>query len=264
MNDFIREDDGEFVYYKSKIIEDTGFVNHLFTTRRGGVSTGETGSLNLGINKKDDKENIIENFRRVCRKINADIDELFVLKQIHTDCVHIMANGDKSMIYNTADRVRADAIVSNIDKSVFGVFCADCVPVIMADKDAKVAAAIHSGWRSTAKHISKKTARIMKEDFGAKNICAAIGPSIRQCCFEADIDCANEFDEKYFKKKGEKYYINLVSVIKDDLISEGILNENISDCEICTCCRSDEFFSNRAAKGKNGLMGGFVKISIPR
>ncbi len=262
MNDFVRIVDGDFVYYKSKLIDDMGFIKHIFTTRHGGVSTGEVKSLNLGINKNDTRENVIENFNRVCKKIDTRIDDLCVLKQIHTDNIYVMSGGEKSQIYDTESRIRADAIVSNINQSSFGVFYADCVGVILADKEARVAAAVHSGWRSAAMHITKKAVRVMKEQFGAKDICAAIGPSIRSCCFEADIDCAKEFDEKYFTRRGNKFYIDLQRVIKDDLKDEGIFEDKISDSGICTCCNNDEFFSNRAQKGKIGLMGSFVKIDF--
>lgn len=257
---FKRIDDNGFVYYIAENIEKTGVAEHMFTTRYGGVSQKETATLNLGINKNDTKENVIKNFEIVSQKLDTKIDNIIALKQIHTDKVHIVNGTEKSRIYNTQQRICADALVSNIKDSCFCVFYADCVPVILADRKTKSAAAIHSGWRSTAMHIVKNAVLQMIENYKTNpcDIAAAIGPSIRKCCFETDIDAAQQFDEKYYTKKNGKYYIDLQQVIKDDLKEMGVWN--ISDCGICTCDNGKEFFSNRAHKGKIGLMGAFVKI----
>lgn len=259
-NGFKRINKGGFVYYVAENIENTGVCNHMFTTRFGGVSTGETATLNLGINKNDKKENVVRNFDIVAENLGVKTDDFIVLKQIHTDVVHIVNGGENSKICNTEDRIRADALASNIQKSCFAVFYADYVPIILADEKTHCAAAVHSGWRSSAMHIAKKAVRAMEENFGAdpKNIAAAIGPSIGQCCFETDIDAAEKFNEKYYTYKNGKYFIDLKKLIRDDL--EEMKVKNISDCGICTCCNGDEFFSNRAHKGKIGLMGAFVKI----
>lgn len=258
MSGFIRREENGIIFYRAENLEG---LSHLFTTRHGGVSSGENFSLNLGINKDENKDNTIENFRRVCAVLDLDSDDVFVLKQIHTDNVHELSAGDKSLFYNTEDRVRGDGIVSNIKGSGFGVFTADCVPVILYDRKKNTAAAIHSGWRSAAMHIVKKAAGLMIEKYGCapNDIAAAIGPSIRKCCFEVDIDAAEKFDEIYREKKGSKFHIDLQRVITDDLHSMGIYN--IADSKLCTVCCSDEFFSSRAQKGKHGLMMAVAKIN---
>ena len=40
-------------------------VPHCFTTRLGGVSTGSLSSLNLGLHRGDDPDNVAENYRRL-------------------------------------------------------------------------------------------------------------------------------------------------------------------------------------------------------
>ena len=261
MSDFKRITENGLVFYQSEVLNECDFFRHIFTTRHGGVSQGENYSLNLGINKEE-KENVLENFYRVCSYMEAKPKDAFVLKQIHTDNVHKLKKGDKSGIENTEDRIKGDGIISDEKGSFFGVFCADCVPVILADNSKKVAATIHSGWRSTALHIAKKAAEKMIDEYGCKpeEIKAAIGPSIHECCFEVDFDAAEKFEQKYRNKKGEKYFINLQRVITDDLIRVGIKKENITESGLCTVCNSNEFFSSRAQKGKHGLMMAAVKI----
>ncbi len=261
MSDFKRITENGLVFYQSEMLNKCDFFRHIFTTRYGGVSVGENYSLNLGINKEK-KANVLENFNRVCAQLDAKPEEAFVLKQIHTDNVHRLEKGDKSGIGNTEERIQADAIISNEKGSFFGVFCADCVPVIIACTSKKVAATIHSGWRSTALHIARKATKKIIDEYGCKpdEIKVAIGPSIHECCFEVDFDVAEKFEEKYRNKKGEKYFINLQKVITEDLISLGIKKENISESGLCTACNPSEFFSSRAQNGKHGLMMAAVKI----
>jgi copper oxidase (laccase) domain-containing protein len=52
------------VYYTIPSFEDTGLVRHGFSSRLGGVSTGECSSLNLGFKRKDSPENVRERIDR--------------------------------------------------------------------------------------------------------------------------------------------------------------------------------------------------------
>ena len=70
------------------------------------------------------------------------------------------------------------------------MFTADCVPVILVDKENEAIAAIHSGWKGTFSSIVTETILRMKEEYNSKaeNIVAYIGPHIRQCCYEVSED----------------------------------------------------------------------------
>ena len=47
------------------LLEQTGIVRHLFTTRQGGVSRGEFATMNLSFTRGDDPACVEENYRRV-------------------------------------------------------------------------------------------------------------------------------------------------------------------------------------------------------
>jgi len=49
---------------------------HCMSTRKGGVSTGECSSLNLGFNRNDKRENVIANYNRLCSSIGIDTGSL--------------------------------------------------------------------------------------------------------------------------------------------------------------------------------------------
>ena len=260
---FTRCKEGELVYYSIDAFTKTKLVRCGMSTRLGGVSTGETATLNLGFNKKDTRENVIENYNIICSSLGIDYKKLVLSNQVHENKVKIIISDDCGKgITKESDIIGIDAFVCDEKNVPFVIFCADCVPVFFLDTKKKVAGLAHSGWRSTVKNISGEVIKTMTANFGsdASDIICAIGPSIGQCCFEVDNDVAMMFDKRFIKKRGEKYHIDLWSVIISQLNDAGINEDNITLANICTCCNGDEFFSNRAHKGKIGLMGAFMEL----
>lgn len=260
---FERHTKGELVYYTVPSFSQTGVVRHGFSTRLGGVSVGETATLNLGFNRKDTKENVYANYGIFCDALGIDRDKLVLSKQEHHDGIRVITAADCGKgIVRESDITDTDAFICNTVGVPAVVFCADCVPVFLLDTKKKAFGLVHSGWRSTVMSIASKTVLKMQETFGSDSadIIAAIGPSIGQCHFEVDGDVAAQFDEKYQKPVGEKVHIDLWRMIADQLVSVGVREEEITLADICTYCHSDEFFSNRAHKGKIGLMGAMMEL----
>lgn len=260
---FTQHKEGELVYYTVAAFEQTNLVRHGFTTKLGGVSTGETESLNLGVKRKDTRENILKNYDIICDALGMDAKKLVLSNQVHENRVRVITSDDCGKgLYRESDIIGIDALICAESGVPFVVFCADCVPVFFLDTKKKVCALAHSGWRSTVKNICGCVVSKMKDEFGsdAADILCAIGPSIGQCCFEVDYDVAVLFDESFCKKRGEKYHIDLWGIVEKQLTDCGIKDENITLANICTCCNPDEFFSNRAHKGKIGHMGAFMEL----
>jgi len=143
------------------------------------------------------------------------------------------------------------------------VFSADCYPVLLADKEKKAVAAVHSGWRGTKSGISGKAAMVMINEFGVcpENIMVAVGPGIGGCCFETEIDVAEKFEQCYLTEKGGgKFLIDLPAVIKKTLMENGINEKNIFFSERCTVCENDNFYSYRVHREKTGRMGAFISL----
>jgi polyphenol oxidase len=84
---------------------------------------------------------------------------------------------------------RADAVISNKPGLAIGVLTADCGPVLMADPDAGVVAAVHAGWRGAVGGVLASALAEM-ERLGADRhrIVAAIGPCISQSAYEVGDD----------------------------------------------------------------------------
>ena len=55
----------ELEYLTFPILEETGLVRHLFTTRLGGVSQHEFASMNFSVDRGDTGENVAANYERI-------------------------------------------------------------------------------------------------------------------------------------------------------------------------------------------------------
>ena len=57
------KNDVPFLTYKA--LEELPFITHAFSTRLGGVSTGEFSTMNLAFNRGDNPDNVTENYKRM-------------------------------------------------------------------------------------------------------------------------------------------------------------------------------------------------------
>ena len=240
-------------------------VSHGFTTRVGGVSTGYLESLNLGINRGDDPENVRENYRRLANAVGFSLDRLVLTHQTHSDIVRMVTQADCLGSVSHKDYPECDALVTNTSGVALMVFSADCTPILFHDPVTGAVGAAHAGWRGTANGIAVKTLGAMVSAFGCQpqNICAAIGPNIGQCCFETDDDVPaamlaafGEEANTYIRKKGEKYFVDLKGLNALWLRRSGVKNIEIST--ECTCCAPHRFWSHRATGGKRGSQGAVI------
>ena len=156
-------------------------VQHGFFTRQGGVSEGLYASLNCGLGSGDDPERVRENRRRAMRRLGLAAEALVTAHQAHTAHVAVV-NGTWSA---AAARPRVDGMVTRMRGVALGILSADCAPVLLADPDAGVIGAAHSGWRGAKSGIVEATVAAMVR-LGARvgSIGAAVGPCIRRDSYE--------------------------------------------------------------------------------
>ncbi len=258
--------DGDLQYYTIDEFEKTGLVKHCFTTRLGGVSKNEYESMNLRFNCDDSRENIIENYRIICDEINIYYKNLVLSHQVHEDNIIKVGKDDcGNGITKPQKFSSADALITAERGVPIAVFGADCVPVYLLDTENAAIGLAHSGWKGTVCGIAAKTAEKMTAEFNSepKKMLAAIAPSIRLCHFEVGDEVADIFREKFGEdvlEKHEKYHVNMQLAIKKQLISTGILPENIIDSGICTFCRNDLFYSHRRTGGRRGVMAAIAEL----
>ncbi len=239
-------------------------VPHGFTTRRGGVSTGVFDSLNLGAHRGDDPENVAKNHGLLAAALGYAPENLVMTRQVHSDIVRAVTKADH-LGFDHHGYPESDALITCDPGTALLVFTADCTPILLQDPVTGAVGAIHAGWRGTAADIAGKTAKAMQTHFGCdpKNIRAAIGPNIGQCCFETGPEVPQAIREALgaaadsaISAKGEKYYVNLKEINALILRRAGVRHIDIS--EDCTVCQSSRFWSHRVTGGQRGSQGAVI------
>lgn len=257
------------LYYTSPLFDLYG-VPHAFFTRHGGVSTPPFDTLNFAVgtgDMRDSTENVNAN-HRIAAKIFG-LDETFVCRtyQTHSTTVVIADEDDRGRgTVKPPYDFDVDGLVTSCSDTLLSVRSADCVPILLYDIKNDICAAVHSGWRGTQGRISAVAINEMCGLGSDKNdIIAAIGPCAGVCCYEVGSELYDIFthsdseNSKYFvPKENGKYHLDLTGLNVSVLLKQGILPENISACNICTCCNTDMFFSHRMQGKERGTMASFI------
>jgi YfiH family protein len=184
-------------------------------------------------------------------KEQFDLSKVAQLKQIHSGDVIVVSD-----IENHRDTTEGDALVTNLRGVGIGVRTADCVPILLTDRNKSVIAAVHAGWRGTYLEVALNTVKLIESEFGIapEEMIAVIGPSIKSCCYEIGADVADRFSEKFQNTDlymseiaSSKYLLDLSKANKLMLQSVGV--EEIEILDICTKCENNFYSYRREGKG---------------
>lgn len=260
-----------FPYLSYPILEQTGIVEHCFTTRLGGASRGIYESLNLSFTRGDERLAVEENFRRVSRLLGCRYEDFVLSDQTHTTNVRRVGRGDAGKgITRERGYADVDGLITDEPGIVLSTFYADCVPLYFVDIKRRAIGLSHSGWRGTAGRMGRATLEAMRREFGTQpeDVVSAIGPSICQDCYEVSQDVAEEFMHEFSGHETEiltdkgngKYQLDLWRANEIVLLEAGIKQEHLSVTDVCTCCNPKLLFSHRASRGKRGNLGAFLSL----
>jgi purine-nucleoside/S-methyl-5'-thioadenosine phosphorylase / adenosine deaminase len=271
------------------------WIVHGFSTRPGGASELERSRdgrktsekvLNLGFTEWDSRERVLENRHKFFAALKADKMSAIGLRQIHSDIVRVAKSADAD---SSSEAAKADALITNEAGLLLTVQVADCVPILLVDKKRRAIAAIHSGWRGTLQRIAQKTLGRMQMEFGThpRDVIAALGPGIGQCCFEVGPEVATEYAAKFpdarewFQgpfdslARGEndpnwlpwltmrppghqppepRVHLDLIAANRSILSAAGVRPGSIFSSGFCTACRTDLFFSFRRERVTGRMM----------
>lgn len=261
---------------------------HGFSTRPGGVSelNGEK-VLNLSFMEWDQREKVEENRRRFQEAVGGLRLTLVPMKQIHSDVIHLFRAASVKPCHG-------DASTTNQPGILLAVQTADCVPILLVDPKKRAVAAIHAGWKGTLRRITEKTVGRMRLEFSTRpgDLMAAIGPSIGPCCYEVGAEFVSKFRaqfadaETYFDeaRSGEEpnplqwlnmmppghqpparnVHLDLRKANRSQLVAAGLRSENILESNLCTGCRTEQFFSYRKEGEQSGRLMSVIGISSRR
>lgn len=239
-------------------------VRHGFSTRRGGVSTGRYATLNVGAKWGDDPAAVAHNRRRLAAAGGFDWARLYTATQVHGARVALVVAGT---LPERVAAAAADIVVSAVPGSAVGVYTADCVPILIADGEGRVAAA-HAGWRGTVKGAATAAVEALVS-IGARReqLRAALGPSICARCFEVGEEVAAEFEalvpSSVIRQPDQKPHVDLWEANRRLLASAGVPPTAIDAAPPCTRCEPERFFSFRRDGSGIGQHLSFVVSSAP-
>lgn len=263
---------GEGVVLKFPLLDSLPNVRHIFTTKEGGVSKGDYATMNVSFTRGDDREAVLENYRRIATIFDVSLDNIVCSHQTHTTNVKRVTHidGGKGVIYDR-DYENVDGLITNEKNLVLCTMYADCVPLYFVDMKNEAIGLSHSGWKGTAALMGMKTLERMKEEFGTdpKDVYAAIGPSICMDCYEVSKDVIDAFSKVFsdkemkeicYKKENGKYQLDLWKANEIILLNAGVLKEHLEVTRLCTHCNSDRMFSHRKTGDKRGNLGAFLSL----
>ncbi|MBR1901109.1 MAG: peptidoglycan editing factor PgeF [Lachnospiraceae bacterium] len=271
--------DGGVEWFSFPILDQFDFIVNGYSTRVGGVSTGDVGQMNLSLarevamhmeaSEEESRAKVRENHERLASAIGYTTDALIFSNQTHTDNIRIMQDIDRGNGFTKPNEYHdTDGMMTDITGQALMTFYADCVPLLIVDPVHKAIANVHSGWRGTIKGIGAKAVRMMHEVYGSdpSKMVAAIGPSICMDCFEVSKDVAEKFLDKYdasvskkmvregrLTETGEqKYHVDLQLACMENFLEAGLKKQNVSVPDLCTSCNMEYLFSHRASRGRRG------------
>ncbi len=241
-------------------------VPHCFTTRLGGVSTEpHLASMNIGTHRGDAWDNVLKNYEILGQALDFDPRDLVLTHQTHTDIVTAVDGSHRGAGLFAPELSDCDALVTNTPGVGLVVFSADCTPILLHDPVTGAVGAVHAGWRGTAQDIGARAVEKMAGLYGCKpeNIRAAIGPNIKQCCFQTDEDVPLAMERilgkeawAYTQKRAGKFYVDLTAINRRLLERVGV--RFIESSEECTRCNPDRYWSARICGGHRGSQGAIV------
>lgn len=263
---------GGVVYLTYPALEATGVVRHGFSTRLGGVSKGIYASMNLSFSRGDEREAVLENYRRIAGAIGFDWESIVTSDQTHTANVRVVTESDRGCgLTRSRPYQDVDGMITDVPGLVLATFYADCVPLYLVDPVKKAIGLSHSGWKGTVGKIGLATVCAMQREYGTdpRDLVTAIGPSICQDCYEVGGDVIGEFEKAFpkdrwdglfYQKPDGKYQLDLWEANRQIFLEAGVPEEKIILPGICTCCNPKFLFSHRASKGRRGNLGAFLML----
>ncbi len=222
------------------------------STRHHGISLPPFDSLNLGAHVGDNLINVAHNRQLIQNFLKLEKSPLW-LNQVHGS--HVI----KSQRYT--HNCNADAIVSAQPQTPLIIMTADCLPILLCDKQGSSIAAIHAGWKSL--HLGIITNTIEQLNIKSEDCLAWLGPCISQTHFEIGHEVKDKFclqNETHenafaFNQNTQKYHGCLKTIAKNELQTLGI--EACYQTNLCTYENTNDFFSYRR-QAITGRMATFI------
>jgi len=226
-------------------------IKMIQTTRHLGFSKGRFDSFNLSSSVGDNNDHVDKNENLLLKKV-PNLQWIF------------QEHGNK-VVELPSNNLIGDAVFTKKKNIVCAVRTADCLPILLTNKNMSFVAAIHAGWRSLALGIIENTIISISSN---SEVYAWLGPSISIENYEVgkefynyfmniDDDLSNAFlkiDDKY------KFSLPIAARIKLNKIGVNKIYGSTVDQDFCTFNDDKRFYSYRRDK-TTGRMASMIWIN---
>ncbi|STY26481.1 Laccase domain protein yfiH [Legionella taurinensis] len=212
-------------------------IRALTTLRHSGFSQPPYDKNNLGLHVGDNPEHVLRNRRELVDSLRLPGEPAWLDQTHSTTCVVVEENHNR----------RADAAITRDKQQVLAIMTADCLPILLCNRQGTEIAAIHAGWRGLVNGIVENTVQAMQSQ--PADLMAWIGPGICQSCYEVGDDMRSQFKSRYdfslpaFQKKDSKWLADLPGLAA--LVLENLSIPTVSKSNLCTFEQKNDFYSYR-------------------
>ena len=220
-------------------------VRAVTTTRTGGFSRAPFDSLNLALHVGDNPDHVAQNRARLQQALELPAEPCW-MNQTH---------GIHAVTLEQEDSREADAAITRLAGTVAVVMTADCLPILVCNRDGTEVAAIHAGWRGLQAGVIQATLASMAS--ANEQLLAWIGPGISRDNFEVGEEVRTAFIDSIARAEGffhanraGHWLCDLAGLAESVLLDLGV--GEVCCHSGCTYRDADRFFSYRrnAATGR--------------
>lgn len=229
------------------------FIKAGTTIRQDGVSKAPYASLNLATHVGDELAAVEQNRAILNGRLNLSAEPQW-LEQVHST--------DAVLLPNKIITPKADAAFTSSNNIVCAVMTADCLPLLMTDKQGSCVAAIHAGWRGLCDGIVEAT--IKKLPVEPETLLVWLGPAIGAEVYEVGEEVYdafthnNEEAQQAFTPVSEGHWLfDIYHLARIRLNKLGVTQ--IFGGDHCTLSEKEQFFSYRR-DGVTGRMASLIWI----
>ncbi len=244
----------------SPLLSESKALTHAFTTRLGGKSADPLQWFNLGRHWATDesRQDASVNRSKLCSALSLNFNRLIVPGQVHSTRIAWVSEPESAPDIDGVATVTPDTPIL--------LHYADCVPIIIFERELSAVCVLHAGWKGTAGGIATKGVSLLNQVLGssASNMVAAVGPAIGPCCYPVEAEVADRLAVSVSNAEGlisfeqGKPHPDLKAINAMQLLEAGVAAVDVSS--FCTACNPELFYSHRQSAGKTGRQGAIAGI----
>lgn len=239
-----------------------------FFGRQGGSSTGAFYALNQGYGLGDEDFLVRDNRKLAYQAGGFGPWQPVLVKQIHsTKVIAVTENQSGQGWLNENQTVpEADGMITATPGLPLAVKTADCLPVMLADRQGRAVAILHAGWRGLINGIVEQGITQFNDLYGIapQELIAVLGPAIGPKKFTVTAELFNLFrayGSNILTIRNKLGFVSLGAVAKRILANQGIGLNHVYQLKHCTYTMEEHYFSFRRDDGQTGRQLSMIQIN---